>query len=197
MAVQFSTKMEQLRVHRRAFEEALLRVERVARSSLGKETSSPRTWPINDPSWFQAKNAGGQMTGGDGGSESATLNPTSPMPRTPSNQQSPQNRSNQSSKVEDKSRSSKPAQQGASANKEYNPSAQKKPTNKEPSKELVSLPDPEEERTHETLIAARHALWQQSYMRIQSWLRSSEAITLDAEHNRSIHRELGDLSGGN
>lgn len=36
------------------------------------------------------------------------------------------------------------------------------------------LPDPEEERTQETLVAARHALWQHSFHRIQHWLLSSE-----------------------
>jgi len=57
------------------------------------------------------------------------------------------------------------------------------------------LPDPDEERTQETLIAARQALWQQNFMRIQRWLQS-ESITMEGETNRAYARAAGDLEDG-
>ena len=45
----------------------------------------------------------------------------------------------------------------------------------------------------ETLIVARHSLWQQNFVRIQHWLRSSEAISMDAAQNRDAAQEAGYL----
>lgn len=55
------------------------------------------------------------------------------------------------------------------------------------------LPDPEEERTQETLIAARHALWQHSFHRIKRWLLSSEVRPPSPEANSRT--PAGTISG--
>mmetsp|Transcript_22867 Transcript_22867/g.50158 ORF Transcript_22867/g.50158 Transcript_22867/m.50158 type:complete len:208 (+) Transcript_22867:461-1084(+) len=201
MAAHFTAKMEALRLHRKAFEDALNRVERVARSSLNKENEPRRdsTQILSSPSapsWTLAQAQGNSLKLGDGRDTSATNaanskgNSQAPGPR-PDSRKNDRRNEQADDKATDQGGNTLNAQRKAAAGRG---GASKAPPNND-LKAIMSLPDPDKERSHETLIAARHALWQQSYLRIQSWLRASEAITMDAEHNRAIHRELGDLSG--
>ena len=203
MAAQFSAKMEALRLHRRAFEDALLRVERVARSSLNKaEQNEPRRESVQIPSspstpTYNLAQVQGNMLKSTDNSGS---NPSNSKGNGQTSSSRPESRKNNN---RNEHHDDKVIGQGGKGDNNHDSqrkaSSGKNGVTKAPSnndlKAIMSLPDPDEERSHETLIAARHALWQQSYLRIQSWLRASEAITMDAEHNRAIHRELGDLIG--
>eukprot|EP00959_Pyramimonas_sp_CCMP1952_P470676 9497091-Pyramimonas_sp.AAC.2 len=212
MAAQFSAKMEALRLHRRAFEDALLRVERVARSSLNKEQSEPRRdsvqaapSPSGGASWTLAQVQENSLKTGEILSSNppnfkgnSAQNPSISPRQESQRKQHSRNNSRNNEQLDDKI-STDQAAKGDSASAARKTTVGRGGVIKAPGnndlKAIMTLPDPDEERSHETLIAARHALWQQSYLRIQSWLRASEAITMDSEHNRAIHRELGDLSG--
>ncbi|KAK3235991.1 hypothetical protein CYMTET_53840 [Cymbomonas tetramitiformis] len=51
----------------------------------------------------------------------------------------------------------------------------------------------EEAREHQALMASRLSIWHQNFARVHNWLSSSEAISLDAERNREIGKEFCEL----